>query len=113
MSSKIGVLLSLVFVAMFTLLGCDMMSIQYVYSDLDAKAVMIGYHISKNGYVNDELIEAMESRYQVHFEYTNPESPMYGDVFDFVISEYYQPIIISKNKMTIRVKRSAVIGYYG
>ena len=41
MSSKLGLILSMMFVIMFFLFGVDLICIQYVYSDLDAKSISI------------------------------------------------------------------------
>ena len=40
MSSKIGTILSLIFVSMFFLLGVDLMCLQLTLSNLDAKSVV-------------------------------------------------------------------------
>lgn len=114
MSSKIGLILSLIFVAFFTLLACDMMSIQYIYGDLDAKSTSIAYLISKNKLVDDSLIETIEERYSVMFTCTsNCNNIQSGDVVTFQISKTYKPIIISKQTLTICVNREAIISYYG
>ena len=39
MSYKVSFILSMIFVAFFMLFGGDMICLQYVYSDLDAKSV--------------------------------------------------------------------------
>ena len=56
MSYKIGLILSMVFVAMFFLFGADLISIQSVYSSLDSKANNISYLISRSGVIDEELI---------------------------------------------------------
>lgn len=113
MSYKISFLLSTLFIALFFLLGMDMMNIQYIYTDLDSKALNIAYTISKRGYITDDFIDEIESRYNVIFQEINPEEPMFGEVFDFIICRNYKPIILSQDSMTLKVKRSGVIGYYG
>lgn len=113
MSSKISILLSLIFVVVFFLFGCDLISIQYVYSSLDAKSVTIAYYIAKSGYLNEEYVRYIEGKFQVTFICLNEVYPLYGDVCDFELITYYMPIIMSNEEVPIRVYRSTVLGYYG
>lgn len=113
MSSKIGTILSMVFVALFFIFGMDMICIQFIYSDLDAKSSTLSYLISKKGYLDNNLIETFEEEYNVTFTCLKNCTPLFGEVVDFVIETNYQPIIISQKALTISVRRSAVMGYYG
>lgn len=113
MSSKIGLVLSFIFVAMFFLLGVDLLSLQFTLSDLDAKSINISYIINKNGTLDEQLIQEIENTYNVDFECLNNSNPVYGDVIDYTISQNYKPIIISKDEMTVKIKRYVIIGYYG
>lgn len=113
MSSKIGLVLSFVFVAMFFLLGVDLLTLQFALSDLDAKSINISYLINKHATINDELITHIEQTYGVEFECLNNETPVYGDVLDYTISQTFKPIIISKEEMKLTIKRYVIIGYYG
>ena len=111
MSSKLGLVLSMIFVVMFVAIGIDLVSIQFIYNDLDAKSVAISYKISEYGTINDEIKQNIESTFNVSFTCTNNCSPLFGDVVTYVISVDYQPVIIDKNTMTISLERNAVIGY--
>ncbi len=115
MSSKIGTILSLIFVVFFMLLGADMMSIQYIYADLDAKGTTISYLISQHGTVDFLIVDTIESQYNVEFSCLSSscDNVAVGDVVTFQISTTYNPIIMSKSDITIAVQREAVIGYYG
>ena len=113
MSSKFGTLLSLIFIAFFVALSADIITIQYLYSDLDAKSTSIAYIIAKYGKVSDSLVETIENRYGVEFTCLSHCNSSPGDVVDFVISKNYQPIFVSKNEINISVHRQAIIGYYG
>ena len=113
MSSKIGTLLSLIFIAFFVALGSDLLTIQLLYSDLDAKSTSIAYIISKRGNAGDDVANLVEERYGVEFTCLTYCNSAPGDVVDFVISRDYQPVFISKKPITISVKRQAIIGYYG
>ena len=44
MSSKIGTILSMLFVVLFFLFGTDLLCLQYTYSELDSKGISIAYH---------------------------------------------------------------------
>ena len=111
MSSKLGLILSMIFVTMFFAFGLDLISIQFLYNDLDSKSVAISYKISDYGTVNDEVKSYVESTFNVTFKCTSNCSPAFGDVVTYVISKEYKPIIISQNTMTISIERNAVIGY--
>lgn len=113
MSSKIGTILSIVFVTIFFIFGLDMISIQFIYSELDAKASSISYYISKTGYLDEDVIKELSRTYQVAFTCLNNCSPAFGDVVDFLIQVKHRPIIISQYEMTLSVRRTTVIGYYG
>ena len=113
MSSKIGLVLSFIFVAMFFLLGVDLLTLQFALSNLDAKSINISYLINKNATIDEELISYIESTYDVDFECHNETTPVYGDTLDYTISQTINPIIISKKEMKITIKRYVIIGYYG
>ena len=112
MSYKIGFILSMVFVAMFFLFAGDMMSLQFIYSDLDAKSVTISYLISEQGAIDNSFVEYIENKYDVTVVDIDNLNPVFGDEVTFIISETYKPLIMSKDEMTVSVKRTTVIGYY-
>ena len=113
MSSKIGVLFSLIFVALFVVLGADLINVQYIYSELDAKSVSIAYLISQNGRVTKALSKQIEERYNVEFTCLSYCNSSPGDVVDFRISQTFRPMFISKEDITLAVTRQAIISYYG
>ena len=111
MSSKLGLVLSMIFVTLFFAFGLDLITIQFIYNDLDAKSVAISYKISEYGTINNSIKQNIESTFNVNFTCVSNCSPMFGDVVTYVISKEYKSIIIDKNTMTISVERNAVIGY--
>ena len=113
MSSKVGVLLSMIFVVLFFLLGIDLITLQFQYSDLDSKGITIGYHISKATDINSEYLSYLEDKYNVTIGIDMSQSMSYGDVVEFIVSKEFDPIIISSSVMNLKVKRSTVLGYYG
>ena len=63
MSYKISFILSMVFVAMYFMFAGDMISLQFIYSDLDAKSVTISYLISENGTIDKPFVKRIEQKY--------------------------------------------------
>lgn len=112
MSSKVGLILSMIFVVMFIALGVDVITIQYAYSDLDSKSMNISYLIAQHGTIDDSLIRSIEEKYHVTFECIGNCAPFFGDTVDYRISTQIKPIIVSLETITISVNRSTVIGFY-
>lgn len=112
MSSKISLIFSMIFVALFFLFAGDMVSLQFAYSNLDATSITISHIISESVSVNDALINKIENKFNVDFTLLNEEEPLFGDVVDFIISREYKSIVLSDNVMLLSVKRSSVLGYY-
>jgi hypothetical protein len=112
MSYKIGLILSLVFLINFFVFAIDIMSLQAVYSALDSKAVTIGYLLSQEGAINEDIIKVIEEKYNITFTCEDNCVARYGDVVTYTVATTYQPIIISKDEMSIKVRRAAVMGYF-
>lgn len=102
----------MVFVAMFFMFSGDMISLQFIYSDLDAKSVTISYLISEHGSIDEGLINYIEDKYNVDFVSADNYSPLFGDEVTYVIAKTYKPLMMSKEVMTVSVSRTTVIGYY-
>lgn len=113
MSYKIGLILSMVFVALFFMFGADLFTLNGVYSALDAKANNISYLISKNGYIDDEFIHYVEVTFSVAFDCPKNPSPIFGEKIIYQISTSYRPLVISNDEMTIAIKRMTIVGFYG
>lgn len=112
MSSKLGLILSMLFVMIFFSMGLDVISVQLIYNDLDAKSIAISYQISQYGTIDSSIKTAIESNYKVRFTCLSNCSPVFGDVVIYQIARDYQPIIIRQDTMTISIERNAIIGYY-
>ena len=112
MSYKVSFILSMVFVVMYFLFAGDMISLQFIYSDLDAKSVTISYLISENGTIDDSFVEYVENKYEIDFVYADNYAPLFGDEVTYVIAKTYKPLMMSKDVMTISIQRTTVIGYY-
>ena len=113
MSYKIGLILSMIFVALFFLLGADLISLQSAYSMLDSKANNISYIISRNGVIDDSFKNYIESTFNVTFDCPQNTSPEFGEKIIYQISTSYHPLVISKQEMTLTIKRMTIVGFYG
>ena len=112
MSSKVSLILSMMFVVMFFLFAGDMISLQFAYSNLDATSVTIGYLISESYAVDETFINNVKEKFEIDFYLINEQTPYFGDVVDYIISSEYKSIVLSDHTMTLSIKRSSVVGYY-
>ena len=113
MSYKVGLILSMVFVALFFLFGADLITLESAYSLLDSKANNISYIISRTGVIDDDFIDYIESTFNVTFSCPKNQSPTFGEQIIYQISTSYRPLVISRNEMTITIKRMTIVGFYG
>lgn len=113
MSYKIGLLLSMIFVALFFLFGADLISLQSAYSVLDAKANNISYIISRNGAIDNNFKNYIETTFNVEFICENNPAPEFGEKITYEIKTTYQPLVIGNEEMVISIKRMTIIGFYG
>ena len=113
MSYKVGLILSMVFVTLFFLFGADLITLESTFSVLDAKANNISYIISRNGVIDDDFIDYIETTFSVTFECPKNPSPTFGEKIVYQISTTYHPLVISKQEMTIAIKRMTIVGFYG
>lgn len=113
MSYKVGLILSMIFVALFFLFGADLITLESTFSVLDAKANNISYIISRNGVIDDEFINYIETTFSVEFDCPKNLSPTFGEKIIYQISTSYHPLVISKEEMTISIKRMTIVGFYG
>lgn len=112
MGSNIATILSFIFVALFFVLGIDMLAIQFAFTDLDRIAVTFSYVIAKNATVSDELITSYCDEYNVTFTCLSNCTPRIGDVVEYKLSKQFNPILMSSEAIDISVIRTTVIGYY-
>ena len=113
MSSKIALIASTLFLAVFLLLGGDMLCLSSVYSKLDSNSITIGYLIAKSGRVDSDYLSYLEESFNVTFLSVSPATPTSGDVVEFTIYKIYEPLIIPSKGIRLTASRSTVIGYYG
>lgn len=114
MSSKIGTILSSIFIILAFLFSCDLMTIQFTYADLDAKSVNISYLISRAPELDRKFWNYIYERYDVGDITCDKEGPtVFGEEIHYEISKPIKPLIISNENMIITLKRMTIVGYYG
>ena len=114
MSRRIILMFSMLVAAFAFLLISDLVSIQILYSRLDNVAMTVGYHISKNGGIN-ETIKAYvkkEVNANIYCAMDKCDAVKVGDTYEYIIAKEYVPIILPKQDNQILLKRSVVIGMY-
>ncbi|MGM9873342.1 MAG: hypothetical protein ACI31G_00250 [Bacilli bacterium] len=113
MGSKIGLILSFIFIALFTAFGIDLLTLQYQLSSLDSIATNVSYYIAKKGFIDDDFINQIESNYNVRFSCLTNCNPAFGDMLTYQLEKDYKPMIISADEITLKVVRTSMVGYYG
>lgn len=111
MSYKISLIISLVFVVLFSFFAVDLLVIQNTYSLLDSKSINISYFLSRHGDVSSDSIDYIERYYDVNFELLSDENPAFGDDIIYILSTVYHPFVIGKD-LDIKIKRMTVVGYF-
>ena len=112
MAYKLGLILSMLFLAQLFIFTGDLMSIQIIYTNLDAVSVTAGNMISSRGGIDDEIINLVYNETGGTIEAIGDETPMFGATYKYKISREFSPWVMSSNPMEISVIRSVVIGYY-
>jgi len=111
MASKLGTILSLLFVSLTLAILGDLGAIQIIHSDLDALALTVGYQISSNGLITESLKGFVNKDGKTTLVSLTQGPVALGGTIEFALSRVYHPLIVRKEDMAITVKRSAVIGY--
>lgn len=112
MSSKIGLILSMVFVSLFLMLGVDLISIQYLYSSLDSISISISYSFSKTKEIKPDYVTYLNDKYHIEITDISNYEPIYGERVEYKINRKYQPLIVSQDEMILSISRVAIVGYY-
>ncbi len=111
MAYKMGLLLSIPFLMMVLLLSADMTDIAIIKNGLDAVALTVGYRIAYEGRLSQETIDFVSS-FGADISLETSFTPRIGDTVIFSLSKEYDSLVVSKDPLTIVVKRSTVVGYY-
>ena len=104
-------ILSMLFLAQLFVFTGDLMSIQIIYTNLDAVSVTAGNLISARGGIDDEIRNLVYEQSGGQIVALGDETPILGAVYEYKISREYSPWVMSNNPMEITVYRSVIIGY--
>jgi hypothetical protein len=110
--SKIGLILSFLFVISVFFLGADLINTQIIYTNLDAVAMTAGHLIVENGGINEEISFFVERYANATITCTNNCTPRFGDTYIYTVATSYQPVIMSSEPLVISITRGVVIGFY-
>ena len=112
MSSKIGLILSLVFVTIFFAFAADIINIQYQYSALDSISVNINYLLANSKGSSIAVDNYLEQNYaNIKFQAIT-SSVVLGEPFVYTLMVSYDPMFMNRGSiMDISIKRSVIIGY--
>ena len=111
MGYKMGFILSLIFIVQLFVIAGDVMSIQVIYTNLDAVSVTAGQAISKYGEITDSVVLLVENQAHAHIEALTSQTPSFGSIYEYRIYTSYTPYVISSEPMEICISRSVIIGY--
>lgn len=112
MSYKIGFILSLLFIAQLFVFAADLISVQMIYTNLDAVSVTAANLISLHGGLDDSIANLVYEQTGGSIEEVGDTPPLYGAVYTFRLYKDYTPWVMSNKPMTISITRTVVIGYY-
>ncbi|MFA5480824.1 MAG: hypothetical protein WC282_00330 [Bacilli bacterium] len=112
MASKLGLILSFLFVINVFILFGDLINIQIIYANLDAVSMTAGQLIVVNGGITHEVADYVAEYANGEIKCRNNCTPRFGDTYIYDVTTSYEAIIISDEPLIITITRSVVIGYY-
>ena len=117
MSQKLGMILSVMFIILVFLFGADLVMLQTVYTNLDSISETISFQIAKNGVDSDGDIDSSIKDYvykttgaSITANNNGKVNFLEGDIFAYVLTKEYQPILLSTNPIKVSVSRYTVLG---
>lgn len=112
MAYKISFILSFLFVIQIFFLGGDLITTQYIYTEIDAISMTVGNLISEQGGINEEIADFVQIQCGGKLSCLSNCVPKLGEAYVYNISRSFDPLILSNEIMTISITRSVVIGYF-
>ncbi|MCI1244438.1 MAG: hypothetical protein LKG11_00550 [Bacilli bacterium] len=110
MSSKLGFLLSLLFLVPVLAYMGDLYSLQLIHADLDAVALQAGYQISRSNGLTSAIEDYVKESSGASIKALSSEA-YFGAEYKFVVYKDYAPLIIQSQTMVVSVTREAILGY--
>lgn len=111
MSNLVSYVLSFIFFIPTVLFGFDIYLLQARTSELEAYASYVVLSASDRGINDSHIVEAAQNGYTLYCT-LGCEFPQIGQTQQFVLTTSFNPLFISKEKLTLKVERSYLIGYY-
>lgn len=114
MAKKVLTMFSFLFVAIAALICSDIVSIQLIHGELDNISTNIGYYISKNGGINDNLRIYVKKEYSANL-YCGMEDCSHikkGDIYTYILEKNINVIFMKNPTSSIKIERSVIIGQY-
>ena len=102
----------MLFVAQLFVFAGDMMSLQAIYTNLDAVSVVAGNLISSRGRIDEEIENLVYTQSGGRIWSIDNDTPMFGAIYKYKITREFDPWVISNKPLTVSITRSVVIGYY-
>ena len=102
----------MLFVINLFIFAGDLMSMQAIYTNLDATSVIAGNLISSRGGIDQEIVDLVYEQSGGNIEVIGDETPVFGSIYKYKISREFTPWVMSNKTLDITVTRSVVIGYY-
>ena len=111
MGSSLGFLLSLFFAVQAMAYVGDLTVIQQIYSALDSVAVTAGHIISLEGGISEHTRRFVMDNAKAYIYPIDKDYRAVGEIFEYIVTRKYEPIIMSRDTMILEVRRSVMIGY--
>lgn len=111
MSYKVGFLLSLVFIMSLFVLASDIVSIQIIYTNLDAVSLTVGNMISQKASITQEMKDLVYTQTGGNLVEVGENLKLLGTPFKYKITRSFDPVILKSEEMEITVVRSVIVGY--
>ncbi|MCD8194814.1 MAG: hypothetical protein LUD22_00690 [Coprobacillus sp.] len=114
MSSSLGLIISMLFVAITFMFGGDLLTLQAAFTSLENAANDIAYFVAYYFDFSDEFVAYLEEMYTVKITSdTGIYGGAYGDMVDFYVTKTVDHLFIMGTEYTLTVERTAILGSYG
>jgi len=112
MSYKVGLLLSMIFLVSIFVFAGELISVQIIYTNIDAVSVTAGSIIARNGEITQDVVDLVSDEASARIYSVNDAPPMFGEVFEYCIVREYDSKFLSREPLEISIVRSVIIGYF-
>lgn len=103
-------ILSTLFILLTLAFSGDLIAIQAIYSELDARALNVSHLISINGGPTAAVLSYAETN-GVSFVSISTAVRV-GEPFEYRLEKYYDPMFMDDEPILVSIRRAAVVGYY-